>query len=101
MIKFKPSVRRLTFIGLCLTVLFTINLAILVNFAASEPFFKGKNIRIIVGFSPGGGFDAYSRLFARHLGKHIPGKPKIGRVRLRVAARILIDKFSIKNGKST
>lgn len=44
---------------------------------AQEPFFKGKVIRIIVGFSAGGGFDAYSRALARHMGKHIPGEPTI------------------------
>ena len=27
--------------------------------------------------APGGGYDTYSRLFARHLGKHIPGKPNV------------------------
>ncbi len=44
---------------------------------AQEPFFKGKTVRIIVGFSAGGGFDTYSRLIARHLGKHIPGNPAV------------------------
>ncbi|MDH3241558.1 MAG: hypothetical protein OEO83_12930 [Alphaproteobacteria bacterium] len=38
-------------------------------------FYKAKKIRVIVGFSPGGGFDAYGRLLARHMGKHIPGNP--------------------------
>jgi tripartite-type tricarboxylate transporter receptor subunit TctC len=44
---------------------------------AQEPFFKGKTIRMIVGFSAGGGFDAYSRVLARHMGRHIPGAPAI------------------------
>lgn len=44
--------------------------------AAENPFYKGKMIRIIVGLSPGGGFDAYSRLLGRHMGKHIPGNPR-------------------------
>lgn len=43
--------------------------------SAQEPFYKGKTIRFIVGFSPGGGFDAYTRAIARHIGKHIPGNP--------------------------
>ena len=38
-------------------------------------FYKGKTARMVIGFSPGGGFDAYGRLLARHMGKHIPGKP--------------------------
>ena len=44
---------------------------------AQEPNFDGKTVRIVVGFSAGGGFDAYARAIARHLGKHIPGKPTI------------------------
>src|SRR6266850_667896 len=44
---------------------------------AAAPYYEGKTVRIIVGFSAGGGFDTYSRLIARHLGKHIPGGPAI------------------------
>ncbi len=40
-------------------------------------FYEGKTIRIIVGFSPGGFFDLWSRLLARHMKKHIPGNPHI------------------------
>jgi tripartite-type tricarboxylate transporter receptor subunit TctC len=40
-------------------------------------FYKGKTVRIIVGFSAGGGYDAYSRLIGRHLHKHIPGNPAV------------------------
>jgi len=38
---------------------------------------SGKTIRIIVGYSPGGGFDTLTRIVARHLSKHIPGKPNV------------------------
>jgi tripartite-type tricarboxylate transporter receptor subunit TctC len=44
---------------------------------AQEIFFKDKTIRLIVGLAPGGGYDTYSRLIARHMGKHIPGNPVI------------------------
>lgn len=44
---------------------------------AQEPFYKGKTIRIIVGFAPGGGFDAYARSLSRHIGKHIAGNPAL------------------------
>ena len=40
-------------------------------------FYRGKTVRIIVGFSAGGGYDAYSRLIGRHLHKHIPGNPSV------------------------
>ena len=42
---------------------------------AQDNFYKGKTIRLIVGLAPGGGFDTYSRVIARHMGKHIPGNP--------------------------
>lgn len=34
-------------------------------------------MRIIVGYTAGGGYDAYARLLARHMGRHIPGNPTI------------------------
>ena len=40
-----------------------------------EEFFKGKTIRFIVGASPGGGYDTYTRAAARHISKHFPGNP--------------------------
>ena len=40
-----------------------------------EDFFKGKTIRFIVGASPGGGYDTYTRTAARHISKHFPGNP--------------------------
>ena len=42
-----------------------------------EEFYKGKTINLLVGFSVGGGYDLYARHLARHMGKHIPGKPTI------------------------
>ena len=38
-------------------------------------FYQGKRMKMIVGSGPGGGYDIYSRLVARHIGKHIPGNP--------------------------
>jgi tripartite-type tricarboxylate transporter receptor subunit TctC len=47
------------------------------NLYAQEPYFKGKQIRIIVGLSSGGGYDRAARMIARHIGKHIPGNPDL------------------------
>ena len=44
---------------------------------ATQDFYQGKVIRIVVGFSPGGAFDAYSRSLSRHMRKYIPGNPTI------------------------
>jgi tripartite-type tricarboxylate transporter receptor subunit TctC len=40
-------------------------------------FYRGKQMRMIIRSGPGGGYDLYSRLLARHLVNHIPGNPTI------------------------
>jgi tripartite-type tricarboxylate transporter receptor subunit TctC len=45
--------------------------------AAEQPFYAGKTIRLIAGFAPGGTVDLRARIFARYLGKWIPGNPAI------------------------
>jgi tripartite-type tricarboxylate transporter receptor subunit TctC len=45
--------------------------------AEPEDFYKGKTVSLVIGYSVGGGYDAYGRLVARHLGKHIPGNPSV------------------------
>ena len=45
--------------------------------AHAQDFYNGKTVRIVVGFTAGGGFDAYSRAIARHMVRHIPGHPTI------------------------
>lgn len=47
------------------------------NTHAQDQFYKGKQIRIIVGLSSGGGYDRAARLIARHMPKYIPGNPDI------------------------
>jgi tripartite-type tricarboxylate transporter receptor subunit TctC len=44
---------------------------------SAETFYKGRQMSLLIGFAAGGGYDAYSRLVARHLGNHIPGHPTI------------------------
>ena len=41
----------------------------------NEPFFGGKPLTVLIGFGPGGGYDLWGRLLARHMGKHLPGRP--------------------------
>src|SRR6478752_784968 len=46
--------------------------------SANDPVtFKGMTINIDVGFGPGGGYDVYARVLARHLGKYLPGTPTV------------------------
>src|SRR5437016_13684932 len=43
--------------------------------AQAQEFFKDKIITFIVGYSPGGTYDQYTRLIARHISKYVPGNP--------------------------
>ena len=42
-----------------------------------EDFYRGKQIQLAIGFGVGDGFDTYARVLARHMSRHIPGKPSI------------------------
>lgn len=89
------SVRRsLSIFGLALTVV-----AHSVCVFAQDDFFKGKTIRLIVGLAPGGGFDTYSRVIARHMGKHIPGHPTTVVDNMPGAASLLAANYVYKAAK--
>jgi tripartite-type tricarboxylate transporter receptor subunit TctC len=61
-----------------LKLMVTIALAMLVAQAGAQaPRFEGKTIRIVVGYSPGGGYDTTARVLAHYLPKYIPGSPNI------------------------
>ena len=40
-------------------------------------FYRGKQVKLIIGYAPGTGYDVHARLLGRHLGRHIPGEPTI------------------------
>ena len=45
--------------------------------AAAQTSLAGKTVTIYVGFGPGGGYDLYARVLARHMSRHLPGAPNI------------------------
>jgi tripartite-type tricarboxylate transporter receptor subunit TctC len=45
--------------------------------ASEDDFYRGRDLTLVIGYEPGGGYDLYARLLARHLGDHIPGHPTI------------------------
>jgi tripartite-type tricarboxylate transporter receptor subunit TctC len=53
------------------------SLVVVPTLARADDFYKGKTFTIVVGFSPGGGYDLNARGLARHLAAHIPGNPNI------------------------
>jgi tripartite-type tricarboxylate transporter receptor subunit TctC len=47
---------------------------------AADPvadFYAGKTVRVLIGYTAGGGYDVYARTLARHIGRHIPGRPSL------------------------
>jgi tripartite-type tricarboxylate transporter receptor subunit TctC len=66
--------RDLRLIALAIAV---VGVAVTGHSATDDSFYKGKTVRMIVAFAPGGGFDTYTRLIGRHINKHIPGNPTI------------------------
>ena len=44
---------------------------------AQDDFYKGKTLNIVVGFTPGGGYDVNARAVSRYIGKYIPGNPNV------------------------
>lgn len=57
------------------TLAFLIVLLSSTNLYAQVPFYGGKTIRIVVGYTPGGTNDLWARAIAQHMSKHIPGNP--------------------------
>jgi hypothetical protein len=45
--------------------------------AAAQSFYEGKTLTVVVGTEAGGGYDIYARVVARHIAKHIPGRPTV------------------------
>ncbi len=65
--------------ALAACILIFASLAATGNATADEvsDFYAGKQVRLLIGYSAGGGYDTYARLLARHLGRHIPGNPTV------------------------
>jgi tripartite-type tricarboxylate transporter receptor subunit TctC len=66
---------------------------------AQEAFYRGKTIRLIVGLAPGGGYDLYSRVIARQMGKHIPGNPTIVVENMDGAGSLIAANYMFKSAK--
>lgn len=65
----------------------------------ADDFYRGKTVRVIVGGSAGGGFDTYSRVMARHLGKYIPGNPAIFVENMTGAGTLIAAKYLHSSAK--
>jgi tripartite-type tricarboxylate transporter receptor subunit TctC len=45
--------------------------------AQAGPSLAGKTVQMLIGFGPGGGYDLWGRIVARHIGRHLPGNPTV------------------------
>jgi tripartite-type tricarboxylate transporter receptor subunit TctC len=54
-------------------------LAMATDFRAQSPadFYKGRDLDLYIGYSPGGAYDLYARMIGRHMGAHLPGQPTL------------------------
>ena len=71
--------RRIRQLLLILPVGLSLNTAISDRAFAAEklPFYQGKTLNVIINFATGGPTDIESRIFAKHLPRHIPGNPTV------------------------
>lgn len=62
-----------------LTFILTVGLILFssTNLLAQAPYYQGKSIRVVVGFTTGGFYDRWARLLSRHMPKHLPGNPEM------------------------
>ena len=70
----------MTFAPLLRLIVAGVSLAGLASAASADgvaDFYRGKQINLVIGYGPGGGYDIYARLLGRFIGAHIPGNPTI------------------------
>jgi tripartite-type tricarboxylate transporter receptor subunit TctC len=89
--KSKPSLLVIVF-GLVLSAIFSQRLE-------ADDFYKGKTIRFVVGFAPGGGYDLSARIVGRHMGKHIPGNPTIVVENMTGAGSLIAANYTYNSAK--
>jgi tripartite-type tricarboxylate transporter receptor subunit TctC len=67
--------------------------------STADEFYKGKTIRFVVGFAPGGGYDLSARIVGRHIGKHIPGNPTIVVENMTGAGSLIAANYTANSAK--
>src|SRR5438445_1185196 len=98
--QYRPGRRRMAskrWVTIALLIGFVTMTAI--GAAAQDPYYKGKTIRIVVGFTAGGGFDAYSRALARHMPRHSLVNPTILVENMRGAGSLISANYLYKIAK--
>jgi hypothetical protein len=60
---------------------------------AQTPYFQGRQVRVLVGFSPGGGTDLFGRVAAEGLARHLAGKPSVSVQNMPGAGSVVASNF--------
>jgi tripartite-type tricarboxylate transporter receptor subunit TctC len=68
-------------------------LALLASPSQAQVSFKNETVNVYVGYGPGGGYDAYARLLAMHIGRHLPGNPSVVVKNMPGAASMLLTNY--------
>lgn len=68
--------KRLRLTGISVMAALGLSTAMASDAGAAE-MFEGETVRVLIGYGAGGGYDRYGRQLARHIGKHLPGKPNV------------------------
>ncbi|HEY7298221.1 MAG TPA: tripartite tricarboxylate transporter substrate-binding protein [Xanthobacteraceae bacterium] len=61
--------------------------------AYADDFYKGKTIKLYIGSGPGGGYDLFGRLVARHIGEHLAGNPAVTPQNMPGAGSIVVTNY--------
>jgi tripartite-type tricarboxylate transporter receptor subunit TctC len=62
-----------------------------------EDFYKGRTVTVLIGAPPGGSYDVTGRVIAKHMGKHLPGKPTLIPQNMPGAGQLLVTNFLYNN----
>lgn len=64
---------------------------------AVEDFYKGRTVTVLIGAPPGGSYDVTGRVIAKHMGKHLPGKPTMIPQNMPGAGQLLVTNYLYNN----
>src|SRR5215468_4611902 len=71
------SNKKISLIAMAGSLVLASSILALMPAGAQGPSLAGKSVSMLIGFGPGGGYDAWGRVVARYIGKHLPGTPNV------------------------
>jgi tripartite-type tricarboxylate transporter receptor subunit TctC len=84
---------KATMIGAAVLVAAVLGATAPVRADAVEDFYRGKTLRMLIGYGPAGGYDLYGRIVAEFLSRHLPGHPTVVPQNMPGAGSLLAAKY--------